>query len=190
MRISELERNGIKKDDAIVVGAKPKTQPEPWKVQGFDVYISQRGSNIDIGVFDGNKKIMRAQMIKTHGNVEYDWTPLQGCSMSYIRVAPDYQGRQLGLELYVTLILKLHWPIYSVESQSPGARKTWIKMFQNPKISVYVLNAEDHSCEIPVVSGQELNLPSVDIYNHGHYSLIAVSSGTPDDNTLKMLIKK
>jgi len=148
MKINELERNIIKKSDAKLWPYKRSdyTKELPISIGEYDVLSkthSQRaGDNIStisgimVGVFDGETGV--ANMFISPS----DYQGIKCYHVEYTFLNPKYQGQAIGYELYRGVIVLMGIPLITVGSQSPGARKTWLRLAQDPQITAYGLDID------------------------------------------------
>lgn len=142
MKINELYRNVIKKHEAKLWGYKKSdyTKELPISIGGFDVlsksHSQQDIHGIMIGVFDGDTGV--ANMFLSPS----DYQGIKCYHVEYTYLNPQYQGQAIGYELYRGVIVLMGIPLITVGSQSPGARKTWLRLAQDPQISAYGLDID------------------------------------------------
>jgi len=77
--------------------------------------------------------------------------------MHYSKLAQKWQGKALGLKLYLFLMREMGWIIVSGSQQSPGAKKTWLKVVKNPKVLAWLQlspRGKKHSIEFDKETGE------------------------------------
>jgi len=184
MKITELERNDIKTNQAWMAGSVPKRDPEPWKIQGLDVYFSPGKYVTKISLFNKSKLVGSFTITKQRDDVHF-W-PVPGWDVMNAMIHKSQQGKGLALDVYTYLVTKLGWALYSTGSHSPGAEKLWARLSKTPGISVYVL--DQNKVEIPKITPTGIMLPDKDIYALPSMSVVAVATNGTHDNKLKSLI--
>lgn len=199
MKISELFRNEIGKDQVVYPADRPRRSPNfSWKIgSGYDVYYSP-GEFSKVRVFDGKTLVARVGFSLLDSPDTGDrLNNIQQAGMAEVKKA--YQGQNLGLELYRNLIVKENW-IISGFDHSTGARKLWTRLSTQPEITVYAYNPDwdwDVAWHIPTIKGNELSLQGKNIYDSDQWHLIAVHKNgaadqiiTKDNPTLLKKLKK
>ena len=183
MKISELRRNDIDRDYAMVTSKRPARKPDfAWKVgSGFDVYYT-KGTYPLLRVFDGKSIVARVDF-KVGNNA------FRVHTVDQAQVKSTYQGKGIGLELYRNLIIKENWVLAGYD-HSPGARKLWVRLSMDPEVVMYVYDDKFEwesasGWKIPIVKGNELALPKKAIYNDPDLFLIAVHKDGPADRDIK-----
>jgi hypothetical protein len=180
MRINEITRNRVQKtgnhnepDDEFsdytrtydynrgihIQKKKPADQLLPGKklpivIDNYGVYYKKYSRNLIVTVFDQNTKIAYLELKPSRF--------LFGLNFYHVetaRVRNEYQGRGIGEALYTGLITLCDVNLYSAGSHSPGARKMWMRLSENSKISTWAIDY--HHCVHKTISNnrkQELYL--------------------------------
>ena len=165
------------------------TKSLPFKLEGFDLlYLKYANGETIITAWDGDSIVLELSL---EPSVCFK---IRTYSIEQANVHTSYQGKNLGLSLYKALIANLDFTLLSNDSHSPGARKLWVRLWQDTNINVYGFDLQSNrvfSVE-PDGSASELATTSKDIelYNHPSTGLIATRKNGQDDETLKVLLKQ
>lgn len=176
--ISELARNEMPRDqERGPLSKRGFDDILPLAVQGYEIRYRKPefSDHIELGVWDGDRgvAIMRISPASYHG--------IKAHSVGYIGLNPHYQGKRLGFELYKAMITQLEMTLLSSGSHSPGARKLWLRLSQDPEISAYGFRGDAVFKVRPNRDATELT---------STVSHISVYSNIEDDQTGLILVKK
>lgn len=192
--IDEIKRTKIDKDQGYgPLSKRGYGKVLPMTVHGYEIrYRKPEYSDyIELGVWDGNKgaATMRISPVMYQGIKAYQ--------VGWVGLNPKYQGQQLGYELYKGLITLMGINLTSTGSHSEGARKLWLRLSQDPKISAYGfdLGRDIVSKVKPDRSGTELRSTKkgVQVYSDDDgpesVGLILVKRGSTDDAKLDSMLR-
>jgi len=190
MKINELERNTLSKTGLHLPRKRSQFPKElPFKIEGFELrYIKNNWGETTVSAWDGDTEVMEItlepiayQSIRCHSIIK-------------AVVNPQYQGKGLGLSLYKGLIINLDMPIISNDSHSPGARKMWVRLNQDPAVDVYGFDLSSNRVFAvgPDESGTELSASSKDVELYGQPStgVIATRKNGQADTIMKSLLRQ
>lgn len=191
MKISELERNVITRGEAAFYPFPRKkfTGELPFNIDSYDILYkkhAQQGiSGIVVAVFDEEKLV--ANLFLT----PFDYLGIKCYNVEYAAVSPEYGGQNIGYELYRGLVVLSAIPLISVVSQSKGARKLWLKLAQDPKITAYGFTIEDKVVFHLQPNKTQTELKSlkakVKLYDNYDSGMILVIKGGPLDRKLSKI---
>lgn len=193
MKVSELRRNPIRPDDATkyMYGySKSKFTAElPIVIGDLEVwYKILPNKHILIGVFDKNKKVANLVIEPS------TWKGLKLYHVGTVALHPNYQGQNIGYELYRGLIALLNINLTTVGSHSPGAQKLWMRLSQDNKISAWGIDIEDQSVFKVKPHPQKPELTSArtgkHVYDYGDTGLILTKRGGKIDQELESRSRK
>lgn len=91
----------------------------------------------------------------------------------------NYQGKNIGFELYKKLIEK-GFDIINFDSQSLGAEKLWAKLTSTSNIKIYAVNSEDQSFLLKNSNGRLIKSDGTSPYVKTKF-LIATKTGSDAD---------
>jgi hypothetical protein len=136
MKINELERNLVTQDQGSSPTIKSGYKYElPIIIGDYDVrYKKARvkgGISIRVSVWNGNKGVAELWLDP------FDFRGLRVYQVSWAGLDPKYKGQGIGYQLYKGLISIIGLDIIQTTSHSIGARKTWLRLANDPKIVAY-----------------------------------------------------
>lgn len=190
-RVTEIARNTITKSDPSgPIGKSRYPKILPMTVHGYEIRYKNTGGQIELSVWDG--KIGAANLSITpsmfHGMKVY--------SVDYVGLNPKYQGQQLGYELYKGLVVLMGINLTSIGSHSVGARKLWLRLSQDPKISAYgfnlytkeIFNVQPNKGETELKSTKR----GIKLYSdyESEMGLVLTRRGSKDDKKLDKMLKE
>lgn len=194
MKISELERNIIKKSEASLWPySKNQYKNElPFQIDSFDVlyrkHSQDRYSGIIVSVWDGEKPVSNLFITPR------EYQGIKAYAVEYMAISPEYQGQNIGYELYRGLIVLTGIPLITTGSQSRGARKLWLKLAQDPQIKAYGFTTDKFKDKMifdlqPNKSQTELKSlgAKIIVYDNWSTGLILVIKNGPYDRKLQKL---
>ena len=65
-----------------------------------------------------------------------EWLPVPAMQVSYIAVSSSYENQGLGQQLYKLYFDQIGQPLVTGDSQTPGGRRMWQKLWQDPEVEV------------------------------------------------------
>jgi hypothetical protein len=148
MKITEIERKSAGVD--IEFDERDKTLKDAKPVPGDDrfVYIIEKSAAIEKGYWGGGTDFRVYFYDKSTANEEgaalIAWMGFRGIKIagldnsiqvSNVVLDTRYRGQGVGILMYTTL-LQAGYVIFSDESQTPQARKLWVKLNQTPGVQV------------------------------------------------------
>lgn len=191
MKISELERNIITKKDADLWPYKKSSYKGslPITIGNFEVLFKRHAqknyNGILIGVWDDTVQV--ANMFIT----PEEFQGIKCYAVQYTAISPNYQGQNIGYELYRGLIVLTGIPLITTGSQSRGARKLWLKLAQDPQIKAFGFSLDKLANKIifdlqPNKNQTELKSKSAKIMVYDNWStgIILVIKNGPYDRKL------
>ena len=147
----------------------------PYKV----LYKKPRTGKIEISVWDGDTGVATMTLDPTL----YKFQPMY--RVAWISVDEDYAGQNVGLELYKGLITIMGVNLIQTESHSPGARKIWSRLSQDPKIRAWGFDTDaDIVFKVkPNKSGNELQScrRGIKIYQDDYIGLVMAKRNSKID---------
>lgn len=192
MKISELERNPIKKSGGsgeLWTAYKKKDYPRelPIMIGDLEVRHKQDGKYVVLSVWDQNKLVANLIVEPT------SWRGMKLYHVGGAYVHKNYQGQGIGYELYRGLVVLLNLSLTSVGSHSPGAQKLWLRLSQDKKINAWGLDVDTQ--EVFAVGPHEnqpelaSKVPGKQVYDNLDTGLILTKVGSPVDQEMQKLEK-
>lgn len=192
-KVTEIQRNEIDKNDVehrLPAARSKYPKVLPMTVHGYEIrYYRQSDGDIDLSVWDGPKGVAKLSI----SPVRYE--DIKAYKVWSVALHTAYQGQQLGYELYKGLVTLMGINLVSVGSHSIGARKLWMRLSRDPKISAYGLDVGNRVVfkVRPDHKRNELKsaTPGVKVYSdfdEEPVGLIIVKRGSLDDAKLADLL--
>lgn len=189
MKIDELDYNRVAIDGGDAPTRKSRYKNvAPIVIGDYEVrYKISRDNTLVVTVWDNNKGVAEFWL---------DPTKFMGLTLyqvDWAGVSPKYQGSGIGKELYKGLIKLMKLNLIQVQSHSPGARKVWLRLAQDPMINAYGFNFNDSTVfdVKPHKTKQELasTIRKVPLYNNKSTGLMLVKKDTSADKFMRKLVE-
>ena len=188
VKLLELERNSMGKVSPIkfVYNKENYDKPLPIKINDYDIrYGKDHWATYNVTAWDGDKLVMVLAMNPIA------FYSIKGYAIDSANVEPDYQGKGLGYQLYKKLVTELDLVLISKDSHSVGARKTWVKLSQDPNLSIYGFNlVKSYIFKVkPNKDKTELTGKLEDLYDKDGTGVIMVRKNSYNDKRLTNMLK-
>ena len=158
----------------------------PFKLAGYEVrYGKDKWAEYNVTVWDGDKVVLVLAM------QPITFYSIKGYAIDSILTEPEYQGKGLGYQLYKTLVTTMDLVLVSNESHSVGAMKLWVKLSQDPALTVYGFNlikAKVFKVK-PNKDKTELTNKLEDLYDRSGTGVIVVRKNSFNDKRLTNMLK-
>jgi hypothetical protein len=188
VKIAELERNEIGKIGVYRFSHNKAdfTKKLPIKFYDYEVlYGKDKWSSYVITVWDGDIEVISLAL------EQLSFYSIRGFDIESITVAPAYQGKALGYQLYKKLVTDMDLALFSYGSHSVGARKLWVKLSKDPEVSVFGFDIVDKKV-FKVSSNREnteLTSKFVNLYGKSGAGVILVRKSSMNDKRLTNMSK-
>lgn len=188
VKIAELERNkiGKKEYNPFKYDKANYAKVMPFKLAGYEVrYGKDKWAEYNVTVWDGDKVVLVLAM------QPITFYSIKGYAIDSILTEPEYQGKGLGYQLYKTLVTTMDLVLVSNESHSVGAMKLWVKLSQDPALTVYGFNlikAKVFKVK-PNKDKTELTNKLEDLYDRSGTGVIVVRKNSFNDKRLTNMLK-
>jgi len=190
--VTELERSYMGKHDPQATdfrntGSKKSRDSLGIKVNGFELRYRTVFNEIEVSLWDHEmmaaKILFKAQHFRN----------IRAYTVMIAGVGKRYQGRGLMMETYKILVSKLGLCIAARDSHSTGARKQWMRLSQDPTMSVYGLSIDDNRVYAVRPNDAQTELqavdPEIDLYDNSFSGLIMAKKNSKDDKALARMAK-
>lgn len=188
VKIAELERNkiGKKEYNPFKYDKANYAKVMPFKLAGYEVrYGKDKWAEYNVTVWDGDKVVLVLAM------EPITFYSIKGYAIDSILTEPEYQGKGLGYQLYKTLVTTMDLVLVSNESHSVGAMKLWVKLSQDPALTVYGFNLiKSKVFKVkPNKDNTELTNKLEDLYDRSGTGVIVVRKNSFNDKRLTNMLK-
>lgn len=185
-KINELERGDwIGKDDIPGPLNPKKAFPNelPFTIGEYEVrWRKTKGNDITVTVWDNNEGVARLELIP------HTAMGIPTYHVDAVGLNSEYQGQGIGYELYKGLLKFTSLNLASVGVQSPGARKLWARLSQDPQVKAWGIDLKRNRwLEVkPNSAGTELmsvkGKPS--LYSSKDYGILLVKRNSKTDKLI------
>lgn len=97
--------------------------------------VRYRAYDTTIDIFHEIRK-NNYQHVATLGVGGVDWMPMSAMQVTHIAVRKEYENQGLGRQLYKLYFDNVDRPLVTGDSQTPGGRRMWQKLWQDPEVEV------------------------------------------------------
>ncbi len=158
-KLYELGVNLLKKDDL-----SSEEIESPTEVKGQYVKLRHTKLNIQIGNYEtfasmsGNRIIFTVWQQKQPVAYLEAWKNNKTLWIETAKVVKTHLGQRIIQSLYEQLILKMGMKLVAHGTHSPGAKKLWVRIWENPNLRVYALDKNKKYEVKPNESNTELEI--------------------------------